>query len=390
MARGLFLIIPGHGHVNPTIGLVEELIKKGDEIVYITADIFRDKLEKVGAKFIGYSGDTVLSFNSTEGNDNPVSMAKKFIKINKLTIDTAMQQTGEFDYLVVDNFVYVDTRIIEKFNVKKVIGSITTFALNNQLIADLFNNFHSDVSIIDAFKELKDDLIEMRIDPTSNPIFHVINKDRADLKVVFTSKYYQPYADEFDETFKFVGPSVANRHELEDFKIEDMDNKKVIYASLGTVANANLDFYKNCFEALGSRDDIMVVMSIGNRINIEDLGTIPKNFKVFNYVPQLKLLKKVNLFITHGGMNSSSEGLYNGVPLIVVPQFGDQPLVARRVAELGAGIPLIGSATPKDIENAVNQILSNKSFKENAEKIGESLKSCGGYKKADDLIHEML
>ena len=142
MARGLFLIIPGHGHVNPTIGLVEELIKKGDEIVYITADIFRDKLEKVGAKFIGYSGDTVLSFNSTEGNDNPVSMAKKFIKINKLTIDTAMQQTGEFDYLVVDNFVYVDTRIIEKFNVKKVIGSITTFALNNQLIEDLFNNFH--------------------------------------------------------------------------------------------------------------------------------------------------------------------------------------------------------------------------------------------------------
>ena len=169
-----------------------------------------------------------------------------------------------------------------------------------------------------------------------------------------------------------------------------MDNKKVIYASLGTVANANLDFYKNCFEALGSRDDIMVVMSIGNRINIEDLGTIPKNFKVFNYVPQLKLLKKVDLFITHGGMNSSSEGLYNGVPLIVVPQFGDQPLVARRVAELGAGIPLIGSATPKDIENAVNQILSNKSFKENAEKIGESLKSCGGYKKAADLIHEML
>ena len=39
MARGLFLIIPGHGHVNPTIGLVQELIKKGDEIVYITADI---------------------------------------------------------------------------------------------------------------------------------------------------------------------------------------------------------------------------------------------------------------------------------------------------------------------------------------------------------------
>ncbi len=390
MARGLFLIIPGHGHVNPTIGLVKELIAKGDEIVYITADIFRDKVEKAGAKFTGYSGDTVLSFNSTEGNDNPISMAKKFIKINKLTIDIAMQQTGEFDYLVVDNFVYVDTRIIEKFNIKKVIGSITTFALNNQLITALFNNFHSDESILDAFKELKDDLIEMGIDPTTNPIFHVINKDRADLKVVFTSKYYQPYSDEFDETFKFVGPSITNRHEFEDFKIDNPDNKKIVYISLGTVANANLDFYKNCFEALGSRDDIIIIMSIGQRINKSDLGPIPKNFKVYDYVPQLKLLKQTDLFITHGGMNSSSEGLYNGVPLIVVPQFGDQPIVAMRVAQLGAGVALMANRQASDIQVAVNKVLSDKSYKENAQKIGESLKSGGGYKKAAKLIHEML
>ena len=390
MARGLFLIIPGHGHVNPTIGLVKELMAKGDEIVYICADIFRDKLKKVGAEFVGYSGETFIRFNSNEGNDNAMTMAMKFIEINKITLELAMKQTGNFDYLVVDNFIYVDNRIIKKFNIKKVIGSITTFALNQELTMNLFGNFNSDKTLLDGFKSLKGELDKLGVELTQNPILDVINKDKADLKIVFTSKYYQPFAEDFDETFEFVGPSITNRHELEDFKIENPDNKKLIFASLGTVANENLNFYKNCFEALGSRDDLIVVMSIGNRINIEDLGPIPDNFKVFNYVPQLRLLKKVDLFITHGGMNSSSEGLYNGVPLIVVPQFGDQPLVARRVAELGAGIALIDNRTSFSIESAVNTILTNKSYKDNAEKIGESLKSCGGYKKAADIIHKML
>ncbi|MDO4535421.1 MAG: glycosyltransferase [Clostridium perfringens] len=390
MARGLFLIIPGHGHVNPTIGLVKELMAKGDEIVYICADIFRDKLEKVGANFVGYSGDAFIRFNSNEGNDNAMTMAMKFIEINKITLELAMKQTGNFDYLVVDNFIYVDKRIINKFNIKKVIGSITTFALNEELTMNLFGNFNSDKTLLDGFKSLKGELIKMGVELTQHPILDVVNKDRADLKIVFTSKYYQPFSENFDETFKFVGPSITNRHELEDFKVENPENKKLIFASLGTVANENLEFYKNCFEALGSREDLIVVMSVGNRINIEDLGPIPKNFKVFNYVPQLRLLKKVDLFITHGGMNSSSEGLYNGVPLIVVPQFGDQPIVAKRVADLGAGIALLNNTKPCDIENAVNTVLIDKSYKENAIKIGESLKNCGGYKKAADLIHEIL
>ena len=66
-------------------------------------------------------------------------------------------------------------------------------------------------------------------------------------------------------------------------------------------------------------------MSIGNKTEISDLGNIPKNFIVKNYVPQTELLKYTKLFITHGGMNSTHEGIYNGVPLVVIPQSADQP-----------------------------------------------------------------
>ena len=202
---------------------------------------------------------------------------------------------------------------------------------------------------------------------SSNPI-EVLMGANTDLKIVFTSKYYQPHSESFDNTYKFVGPSIFDRHELENFKIENINNKKLIFISLGTIENKNKEFYEDCFEALGVRNDLNVIMSIGKRIDIKELGKIPENFNVYNYVPQLEVLKQVDLFITHGGMNSLSEGLYNNLPLIVVPQFGDQALVAKRVEELGAGIALMDNINSGSINEAVDKILSNDSYKENAKK----------------------
>lgn len=393
MSRGLFLILPGHGHVNPTIGLVNELVNKGDEIVYITAEEFRDKLEKVGAKFLGYElEDGSLKFNPNEINksmqdlNNSATLMEKFMETSKKTLELIFTLTGEFDYLVIDHFLLLDTNLFaSKFNIKKIISSVTTFALNEKLMDDMFNLMMSTLTKNGATipQDIKENMTGIRED--------FLNK-KCDLKIVFTSKYYQPYGNEFDDSFKFVGPSIFDRKELIDFKIEKTNNKKLILASLGTVANENQVFYKNCFEALGGRNDIDVIMSIGKRININDLGKIPKNFKVYNYVPQLEVLKHVDLFITHGGMNSSSEGLYNDVPLIVVPQFGDQPIVANRVANLKAGLALIGdeNLTPSAISKAVDKILSCNLYKENAQKIGKSLRELNGYEEAANLIKKIL
>ena len=298
---------------------------------------------------------------------------------------------------MVDPFIKPGTKIIEKFKIKKVIATSTTFAMNEKISnsvssvmekdnKDMLEMMKTFLTLAPKFKKLGK---EFGINFPKNPM-DLLMGDKYDLTIVFTSKYFQPNSDEFDDTYKFVGPSIFDRHELEDFTIENGENKKVIYISLGTIANTDLEFYKSCFEALGSNKDLTVIMSIGNKTDIKDLEKIPENFKVYNYVPQLEVLKKVDLFITHGGMNSSSEGLYNSVPLVVVPQFGDQPVVAKRVEELGAGIALMEDRSVQAIRSAVNKILSDDSYKENAKKIGESLKACGGYKKAAEAIYEAI
>lgn len=190
----------------------------------------------------------------------------------------------------------------------------------------------------------------------------------------------------FDETFKFVGPSISTPIVKDNFDFNLMKEKSPIYISLGTVFNEAIDFYKLCFKAFENSEHT-IVMAIGSKTQISDLGEIPKNFIVKNYVLQTELLTYTKLFITHGGMNSTHEGLYNGVPLIVIPQSADQPVIAKQVADLGAGVTLqMQGLTADQLSESVELVLNDLSFKEAALNMKESFRKTGGYEQAVDEI----
>ena len=150
--------------------------------------------------------------------------------------------------------------------------------------------------------------------------------------------------------------------------------------------NQALDFYKLSFEAF-SNTQYTVILSVGRVTRVADLGEIPANFIVRNYVPQLDVLQHAALFITHGGMNSTSEGLYYGVPLIVLPQSADQPMVARRVAEKGAGIHLEQEGlSAGELQDAAERVLNHRAFKKACATIGDSFRSAGGFHRAVEEI----
>jgi len=117
------------------------------------------------------------------------------------------------------------------------------------------------------------------------------------------------------------------------------------------------------------------------------LGQAPQNFSVQAYVPQLDVLQRASVFVTHGGMNSVSESLYYGVPLLVVPQMSEQEVVGRRVEELGAGLYLAkAKVTAATLRESVEQVLAEERFAEQAAVVRASFLAAGGVTRAADAI----
>lgn len=221
------------------------------------------------------------------------------------------------------------------------------------------------------------------------PAMEDITGHSGQLKLVYTSRYFQPLVERLDDSFIFSGPSIVPRNDAPTFSYERLHTpyKQTVYISMGTILNRDIDFYKICFTAFHDLP-VQFILSSGKQTNIEPLvDYIPDNFIIRPYLPQLEVLQHVDAFLTHAGMNSTSEALYYNVPLVMLPLTSDQPLVARRVQELGAGVIVDkNNLTPEALRTALLEVLNNASYKQQACVIGETLRQAGGYKQAAAAI----
>ena len=162
----------------------------------------------------------------------------------------------------------------------------------------------------------------------------------------------------------------------------------MLYISLGTLFHRQNEFYRCCFEAF-EQSDYQVVMSIGLQTTMDQLGPTPENFIVCRSVPQLELLQRATLFITHAGMNSTNEALYYGVPLLAIPQATDQHYIARRIEQTGAGIRLSRKqVTASRLRNSADAIRTHAHYAQASARISESLRQAGGFRAALQAIQQ--
>jgi MGT family glycosyltransferase len=218
-----------------------------------------------------------------------------------------------------------------------------------------------------------------------------------DLNIVFTSREFHPENTFVDDRFRFVGPSIdpATRDgELTAELANLTDDRPLVYISLGTINHLDIAFYHAAFKAFADYP-AQFVLSAGKNTDLAELGTIPANFIVRRYVPQLEILQRADAFITHGGMNSVHEGLYYGVPEVVVPHQMEQLLNGKRVAETGVGVLLgdqypYGRVTASELRAALDAVLNNPTYRHYARQFGESLKSAGGYPRAVEEIEAFV
>lgn len=393
MARVLFINGGSEGHINPTIGVVQELISRGEEVVYFCIEAYRERMEKTGAIVRTFDGQKLIEAFISGGRNYLLERVNGLLFTADIVIPSVVEQIkGEhFDYIIHDS-MFGCGRIIAQMMKLPAINSCTSFAQTKASFDSMLEQFHTSVPaevaqpINDTFISLTEMVKEKYHVEIHSPYEVFCNP--APLTIVYTTRGFQPDGEAFDHSYQFVGPSLSSRTNQKDFDLTPIQGKSLIYISLGTVFNQAIDFYKLCFEALGDTEHT-IVMSIGNKAHISDLGEIPPNFIVKNYVPQIDVLQYAKLFITHGGMNSAHEGLYFGVPLLVIPQSADQPIIAGQIANIGAGITLrMQSLTAQQLRNAADYVLSHSSFKKAAASMQQSFQESGGYVQAVDKIFE--
>ncbi|MBQ2932025.1 MAG: glucosyltransferase [Clostridia bacterium] len=385
MSKIVFFCIPAHGHTNPTLGVVRELVSRGHEVWYYSYNIMREKIESAGAKFIScddYDAEQKLSAKDSVRVGKDLAFSAKVLVDTTLALDDKVcSQMEELkpDCIVADSMALWGKAASLKLGIPFV-SSTTTFAFNQhsakvmkQGIGDLFKMLISMPKTAKQVKRLKD-----KGYPVKN-ILDIIGNDDNTHTIVYTSSGFQPCSETFSEKFAFVGPSIRNA----DGKTEKKGDK-LIYISMGTVNNDMMPFYKACISAFGGTD-YQVVMSVGSLVSVDDFGELPENVSVFSYVDQIAVLEQADAFVSHAGMNSVSESLYFEVPLVLLPQTAEQKGVAERVVELGAGIKL-DKLDGESVLSAVKQILNDGTYKKNAEKIADGFKNCPGAKGAADKI----
>lgn len=423
---------PSTGHVNPMCCVVNELCKYPNvQVVFYSDECYRKSIENTGAQFRAFSHP---SFSILEQIQKPINE-------QQLTFDSFLNHSISFSHNILpqliadterdqpdlifhDSFLFPIKYLVEiiktreangtwKGKVPKTFGMIPNFPLCDKMLAEFRKNSKESVwMILPLLNEMRRHIaLCWKYGISSYNVFGFFTK-YDDRNLVAVVPEMQPYREEFDERYIFVGPCVSeearsaeipNDNELKnllsarDSKEKLESNIKLIYMSLGTVFNQNSFVFERAFEAIKNLNadlnqkansyQVKMIVSLGekshkdftNSINRGELH-LPENILLRPKVPQLEVLKRADLFITHCGMNSTTETIKYGVPVIALPISADQPMVARQICDtLSFGVRLDPlNFTREELANTIDRVLTESKYKTNISKMSNMLNKYNG------------
>ena len=381
MAKIVFFCIPAHGHTNPTLEVVRELVSLGHEVLYYSYNMLKEKIEATGAKFIScddYNMEEKLSPADSVRIGKDLAFSTKILVDTTLALDEMVceeMQKLRPDCIVADSMAIWGKCVAMKLGIPFV-SSTTTFAFNQHSAKIMKQSIWQVLKMIFSMGKIRNDIkrLQAKDYPINNVLDIIQNSDSVDT-VVYTSPEFQPASETFSDKYVFVGPSIRPATS----QIEKT-HEKLIYISMGTVVNNDVKFYHDCIKAFGNTN-YQVIMSVGNLVDMKEFENLPENISVYQNVDQIAVLSKADVFISHCGMNSVNESLYYGVPLVMYPQTPEQGGVANRVEQLKAGI-FLKKSNAANICNAVETLLNNEEYRKNAQCISDGFKKCSGAKGA--------
>ncbi|MET3961170.1 MGT family glycosyltransferase [Marmoricola sp. OAE513] len=395
MAKILYFNPPAQGHIGPALPVAAELVRRGHQVTMYCTEDYRAAIERTGSTYADYpTGVSGADLTAAASDYGPLELilleySARLAPFCVAEIERESPDLVMFDAMVL--WAWVATQVTSS----PTAVTVATFApggkaetTRRDMLRFLGSVLRTSRARKKAKKRLHDAFPDVQLPAAPLPA-------KGDLNIRFVTPEFQLPGAAPGEEFALVGPPVVvpEAAGTQDWRPVRSD-QPLVYVSLGTIYNTNLDFYRELFAAFDGYP-AQFLLSAGRSTDLSSLGPVPENFVVRGFVPQLEVLDAADVFITHGGMNSVGEGQHFGVPTVVVPQTMEQAINGRRVAQLGAGL-VVGDRSPyrgvpaSSLRAALDQILADPSFERAAAGLAEASRRAGGATTAADRVEQLL
>ncbi|QEU91061.1 macrolide-inactivating glycosyltransferase [Streptomyces kanamyceticus] len=384
--------IAAHGHVNPSLEVIRELVARGHRVTYAIPHAFEEKVAETGAEPRTYT--TTLP----SPDDDPEAWGTELIDniepflYDAITVlpELARAYEGDEPDLVLHDITSYPARVLARR------WGVPEISLSPNLVA--WEGYEEEVAE-PMYAELKETergkayyarfhawLAENGITQHPDPFV-----GRPPRSLVLIPKALQPNADRVDESVHtFVGACQGDRAAQGDWE-RPAGAEKVLLVSLGSSFTKQPAFYRACVEAFGDLPGWHVVLQVGKHVSAADLGEVPATVEVYPWVPQLAVLRKADAFITHAGAGGSQEGLATATPMVAVPQAVDQFGNADMLQALGVARHLpMEEVTAQALREAVLALVEDPAVARRLAEVSAAMAAEGGTRRAADLIEEEL
>ncbi|MEU0652471.1 macrolide-inactivating glycosyltransferase [Streptomyces albogriseolus] len=390
--------IAAHGHVNPSLEVIRELVARGHRVTYAIPPLFAGKVAETGAE--------PKLWNSTlpGPDDDPEAWGTTLLDNVEPFLADAVQALpqlleayeGDTPDLVLHDITAYPARVLaHRWGVPAV-------SLSPNLVA--WEGYEKEIAEPmweEPKKTERGKAYYARFQAWLEENGISLHPDdfvgRPDRSLVLIPKALQPNADRVDErVYSFVGACQGDRSAEGDWQ-RPAGAEKVVLVSLGSSFTKQPAFYRACVEAFAGLPGWHLVLQIGKHVDPAELGgvggvgDVPSNVEVRSWVPQLAVLKQADLFVTHAGAGGSQEGLATATPMIAVPQAVDQFGNADMLQALGVARHLPAQeATADALRTAALALVDDPEVARRLKAVQADMAEEGGTRRAADLIEAEL
>jgi MGT family glycosyltransferase len=385
-----FLPFPAFGHINSTLPVVAELVRRGHRVTFATNARFAPLAAAAGAEVLPYES-WLASRRLPEVIDAEYLVHEPVRSIDEAIATVPVYEAGFGDdlpdVLLYDVSTFAAGRVLARKWARPAIELFATFASNEHysLTRQIGALYEGEIdprhpALVDFFVKQGHLLRAHGLDHVGLEEF---NAAADDANLVTLPRAFQPAAETFDDRFAFVGPCIGNRGPEPAWQ-PPADGRPVLLVSLGSFRfDDQQDFLRTCVEVFADTDWHAVIASPDG----DEPAAVPRNVELLRWVPQLAVLRRADAFVSHAGMNSVMESLYFGTPVVAVPKMPEQRLVASRVAELGLGLHLPSAeATAERLRAAVEHVATDAGMRARVAALGESMRATDGPRLAADYV----